>query len=62
MSNICDIILKDVRPPEDDNILMVDIFSDGKAKCIAWSEKWIAAVFIDKPKQTNADRLRSKTV
>lgn len=56
MSNI---VLRNVDPPKDDDILSVDIFSDGKARCYSWSEKWIDAEVIDSKPQTNADRIRS---
>ena len=56
-----DIVLKNVDPPKDDDILVVDVYSDGKARCYSWSEKWIDVVVIDGKPLTNADRIRSMT-
>lgn len=56
-----DIVLRNVSPPKDDDILSVDIYSDGKARCYSWSDKWIDAEVIDSKPVTNADRIRAMT-
>lgn len=58
MSNI---ILKNVDAPKDADILSVDIYSDGKARCFSWTEKWVDVVVDDINPHTNADRIRSMT-
>lgn len=44
---MADIILKDVKYPEDDDSLDVQIRSNHKAKCYSWSSKWIDAIPVD---------------
>lgn len=41
---MADIILKNVAFPKDEDVLIVDIYSDQKAFCYSWSATWVDAI------------------